>query len=77
MPSTLSIRNVPDDILQRLRERASHHHRSLQGELLAMLDDYVGTAPLSLTELSAQTQLLGLTTGGDSTRMVREDRDGR
>ena len=77
MPSTLSIRNVPDHILQGLRERASHHHRSLQGELLAMLDDYVGPAPLSPTDLSAHVQRLGLATHGDSTSMVREDRDGR
>ncbi|MCH8199015.1 MAG: hypothetical protein IIA54_02970 [Chloroflexi bacterium] len=76
-PSTLSIKNIPDDLLRRLRNRASHNHRSLQGELLAMLDHYVGSAPLSLTELSTHIQRLGLATHGDSTLMVREDRDGR
>ena len=42
-----------------------------------MLDHYVGSAPLSLTELSTHIQRLGLATHGDSTAMVREDRDGR
>ena len=77
MPSNLSIKNVPDSVLERLRQRALHSHRSLQGELLAMLEHYVGDAPLTIRALSEQVQLLGLATQGDSTAMVREDRDGR
>jgi plasmid stability protein len=34
---TLSIKNVPDELLDRLRERAARHHRSIQGELMALL----------------------------------------
>ena len=36
MPN-LSIKNVPDDLLNKLRERAARHHRSIQGELMALL----------------------------------------
>jgi plasmid stability protein len=36
MPVTLSIRNVPDDVAERLRTRAKRNHRSMQGELLAI-----------------------------------------
>jgi len=36
MPN-LSIKNVPDEVLDKLRERASQHHRSIQGELMALL----------------------------------------
>lgn len=35
MPN-LSIKNVPEDVVARLRERARANHRSLQGELLAL-----------------------------------------
>jgi plasmid stability protein len=38
MPVSLSIKNVPDALAARLRERALANHRSLQGELMAMLD---------------------------------------
>ena len=76
MPSTLSIKNVPEDVLERLRERARRNHRSLQGELLSMLDTYVGQASLSLAELAEEVRRLGLSSG-DSTNMVRGDRDGR
>jgi len=34
---TLSIKNVPDDLLDKLRMRAVRHHRSIQGELMALL----------------------------------------
>jgi len=36
MPN-LSIKNVPEEVLDKLRERASRHHRSIQGELMALL----------------------------------------
>ena len=36
MPN-LSIKNVPHEVLDKLRERASRHHRSIQGELMALL----------------------------------------
>lgn len=76
MPSSLSIKNVPEDVLERLRERARRNHRSLQGELLSMLDAYVGRTSLSLAELAQQVRLLG-PSSRDSTKMVREDRDDR
>ena len=41
MTVTLSIKNVPDELAQRLRERAARNHRSLQGELMAILEDGV------------------------------------
>lgn len=36
MPS-LSIKDVPGEIVQLLRERAARNHRSLQGELMALI----------------------------------------
>jgi antitoxin FitA len=36
MPS-LSIKNVPEEVVERLRERAERNHRSLQRELLALV----------------------------------------
>lgn len=36
MPN-LSIKNVPEEVLERLRDRASRNHRSLQGELMAII----------------------------------------
>ncbi|MEJ0017374.1 MAG: Arc family DNA-binding protein [Acetobacteraceae bacterium] len=38
MPVNLSIKNAPDDVVLRLRERAARNHRSLQGELMAIIE---------------------------------------
>jgi plasmid stability protein len=38
MSVNLSIKGVPDELAERLRQRAARHHRSLQGELMALLE---------------------------------------
>lgn len=78
MPLNLSIKNAPDDVVTRLRERARRHHRSLQGEMLAILEAAVST-PRVLTpeEALGEVRRLGLSTPAESATMIRDDRDGR
>lgn len=38
MPVDFSVKRVPDAVARRLRERAQRHHRSLQRELLCILE---------------------------------------
>jgi plasmid stability protein len=78
MPVNLSIKNTPDDIVSRLRARAQHNHRSLQGELLAILEDAVRKEPvISVEEVLREVSRLGLKTGSDSVGFIRADRDAR
>ena len=75
----LSIKNVPDAQINALRERAKRNHRSLQGELRAILDEVTPTGPkrnLTIEELSAYVKALGLTRKREAVQMIREDRDG-
>jgi plasmid stability protein len=39
MPVNLSVKNVPEAMAAKLRERAERNHRSLQGELMAILEN--------------------------------------
>lgn len=39
--ANLSVKNLPERVLARLRERAARNHRSLQGELLALVHQAV------------------------------------
>jgi hypothetical protein len=41
MPVTLTIKHVPDRVADKLRMRAAASHRSLQGELTAILEEAV------------------------------------
>jgi plasmid stability protein len=53
MPN-LSIKNVPADIVGKLHERASANHRSLQGELLALVTAAVGEVRSPAAELESR-----------------------
>jgi plasmid stability protein len=72
---TLSVKNVPRAVARRLRARAARNHRSLQGELLAILTE-AGTT-VTVTDLAALVRQIGLRSPSESAEMVREDRDGR
>ena len=75
--SDLSIKNVPEDLLERLRDRARRHHRSLQGELMTILEDTVQPQNLGLAELVQRVEQRGIRTGDEATAMVRDDRYAR
>jgi plasmid stability protein len=78
MPVNFSIKNVPDDIAEKLRRMAQDSHRSLQGELMHILEQAVNEPiPIDIGMVRERIASYGLQTGDESTRMIREDRDGR
>jgi plasmid stability protein len=78
MAVNLSIKKVPDHIAERLRNRAMRHHRSLQGELLAVLEESVASERiLSPSELLSAVRKSGLKTGEESAKLIRKERDVR
>ena len=76
MSVTLSVRNVPERLAEQLRTRAASHHRSLQGELMAILEA-AAQPTLTIDELAEKVKALGLRWPSESTAMIRADRDGR
>ncbi len=76
MPS-LSIKNVPEDLMARLKAQAKQHHRSLQGEIMAILEASAQPWRLNIREVQDLVKDMGLETGDDSTRWIRELRDAR
>ena len=87
MPVDFSIKQVPDDIARRLRERARRHHRSLQGELRAVLESAVAEPAEQSSQLRERAPAYGtglnvaayrvVAPRSESALMIREDRDGR
>lgn len=75
-PVNLSIKNAPDDVVLKLKQRAADNHRSLQGELLAIVEAAV-TAPAAMTpdEVLTDVRRLGIGSPEESAAMVRADRD--
>jgi plasmid stability protein len=89
MAVNLSIKNVPDTLAETLRARAERNHRSLQGELMAILERAVDApapaaeivarpAPkLSIDEAAERARKLFPEGTPSSTDFIRAMRDGR
>jgi plasmid stability protein len=74
----LSIKNAPDHVVDRLRQRAERNHRSLQGELMAIIEAAAADErPLSPAEVLAEVRKLGIVTPDEAVAIIRADRDGR
>ncbi|MFZ5675803.1 MAG: FitA-like ribbon-helix-helix domain-containing protein [Pseudomonadota bacterium] len=72
------IRNLPDDVVDRLKERAAGKGRSLEQELREIV---VTAAPLSTAErvaiIDRHLKQSKTEVRNDSTDFIREDRDSR
>ena len=78
MPVNLSIKNAPDDLVVLLKQRAQRNHRSLQGEMLAIIEEAVRKPKLlTVDELLAEVRKLNLRTPSESAQIIREMRDQR
>jgi plasmid stability protein len=74
MAVNLSVKDVPEHLAEALRDRARQNHRSLQGEMMALIEAHVGARPYRAGELLRVVRALGLETTDTSVAMVREDR---
>jgi antitoxin FitA len=78
MPVNISIKNVPDKIADQLKKQAAKNHRSLQGELMFILEGALEKdKKMTPLDLLREIQSLGLNTPDESRDMVRDDRDVR
>jgi plasmid stability protein len=60
MPVNLSVKNVPDELADLLRQRAARNRRSLQRELVSILEAAVGrsaTTPMAAARTPARAAL--------------------
>lgn len=77
---SLSIKDVPAEMAAALRERAAQNHRSLQGELMAILEDAVRPAQsrgFDPDRLIRMAKALGLKSSESSVAAIRQLRDSR
>jgi plasmid stability protein len=87
MAVSLSVKNVPEVLAAALRRRARQNHRSLQGELLAILHEAVAPARRAVSSLTAAAESPAstwtpLSSGSIAPRseaalIIRAARDGR
>ena len=73
--ATLTIRNVPEDRIVVLKERARHNRRSMQAELLTILDQVLLTRAQTLQAIKdSWKQQARPTTSEEVQRWIKESR---
>jgi len=78
MPVNLSVKNVPDTVAEKLRLRAKANNRSLQGELLVVLQEAVSSpSKLSAADLLRAVRASGLRSPREAAAAIRATRDAR
>jgi plasmid stability protein len=78
MAVSLSIKNVPERVVRRLRQRAARNRRSLQGELLDLIERAADEVPtISARAVLERIRNLNLPAGESSADIIREMRDAR
>jgi plasmid stability protein len=76
MSVTLRVENVPEEVAARLEERARKSRRSLQGELLRILEKALSEEDrLTPGQVLEKVRSLKLKTPAESVAFVRRDRD--
>ena len=73
--SALLIKNMPPVLHERLRRRATEHHRSMNREVIAILDRELGRP--STTELPPPIRLKKPVSGEWIAQIIRDARDGK
>ena len=75
---TLTIRNLDDHVIEKLKKQAKENHRSLEGEVRHLLTQQSDRLTRIAAFRERSRQLISLTTGSpqtDSADLLREDRD--
>jgi len=56
--TSLTIKGIPDDLLERLRESAAEHRRSLNSEVIHRLERSIGSTPVDPDAFLARVRRL-------------------
>jgi plasmid stability protein len=56
--ATLTIKNVPEPLVRRLKRQAAAHRRSLNFEVIACLEASAGAAPMNVDAMLARVRAL-------------------
>lgn len=70
MGVNLSIKNVPDALADKLRQRAEANHRSLQGELMALLESSLAAVRAEQAHVAYGTGAAGFTAAANARASV-------
>jgi plasmid stability protein len=74
--SSITLKNIPPDVHEALKRRAQHHGRSLNREIISMLEDSLHAVPVDGVEIGnharAVRETLGVYVTGKDLKRFRD-----
>lgn len=67
MPTTLTLKNIPDEVYERLKASADAHRRSLNSEAIVCLESVLMPGKVNVKERLARARALRATLGDNFT----------
>jgi antitoxin FitA len=64
MATNFTVKNIPEDVYEKLKARAERNHRSINGEIISVLAAATALKPASADEIIARARALRARTGG-------------
>jgi plasmid stability protein len=58
MPATITVKNIPQDLYEKLKNRAERNHRSINREIIAMFEEVLTVKPFDPKEILASVRIL-------------------
>lgn len=81
MSTSITLKNIPDPIYQRIKQAAKRHHRSMNNEIIACLEQALAPRPVDIEARLGQAQRLRERYAGpplelqDISRAIERDRE--
>ena len=64
MATNFTLKNIPDDLYEKVKQRAERNHRSVNGEIISLLDAATASRHAPADEILARARALRARTGG-------------
>ena len=64
MATNFTVKNIPEDVYEKLKARAERNHRSINGEIISVLAAATAFKHASADEIIARARVLRARTGG-------------
>ena len=79
MATNFTLKNIPEDLYGKVKERAERNHRSINGEIITILSAATASKHISADEILARARALRAQTSGFLTEdfLNRAKREGR
>ena len=78
---TLTLKNIPPEIYERIKIQAKNNHRSINGEILSILEQAISIPPIDVKATLERTRKLRemtadyIITAGEIEKLINEGRE--